>query len=425
MSSYFDQKNMSAPTPDSAPAPENRSPAAEIQLPPNGAAKPPKSASPESQHPPGLPWRHTRTGTGASPKCITFYVSRLTPHASRFTIQPCNHVTMRPLIIDPTRRPLPQMSTLQDAAKLNLQEKTTFFVSAFLFQGWVSELNLASVALLAEKPDPNDRSFQTGQAWSGFRKYFGRASDAEFPEIFSHVMQFAECDDPLADQVFDAIAPLSIEHEITGNFLGRRTPASFRTRPKELLALMRATTTRLCDWLDALCHLRVFLQWHIMPDCFDPDPQKRELASLGVNHRQFEFLNEKSQLHHLDHMADLVDELKNSPQWAAYRQVAFNPAPAPRPWPSQHFDTAIIKVWPLLLHYRWTGADLLWVLRQFLAPDALSVCPDQPALADYCARTLGLRSPLMESLRRHNPEPLAFQVAKRFLSPSPEEDSQP
>jgi len=34
----------------------------------------------------------------------------------------------------------------QDAAKLNVQERTTFHVSAFLFQAWISELSLANAA---------------------------------------------------------------------------------------------------------------------------------------------------------------------------------------------------------------------------------------------------------------------------------------
>src|SRR6266571_5225448 len=99
-----------------------------------------------------------------------------------------------PRIIDPmpSGRPLPLMYSLQDAAKLNIQERTTFYVSAFLFQVWLCELTLGHTAQLAEKPDPNDRSFQTGEAWRGFLKYFGRVSDAQFSEIYIHLMQFTD-----------------------------------------------------------------------------------------------------------------------------------------------------------------------------------------------------------------------------------------
>src|SRR5205085_2234203 len=98
-----------------------------------------------------------------------------------------------PLIIDPipSGRPLPFMQTIQDAARLNIQERTTFYVSAYLFQCWISQLTLDYSAQLAEKPDPDDRSFQTGESWRGFQKFFAKASDAEFPEFYIHLMQFA------------------------------------------------------------------------------------------------------------------------------------------------------------------------------------------------------------------------------------------
>jgi hypothetical protein len=35
------------------------------------------------------------------------------------------------------------MDTIHDAAKLNIQHRTTFYVSAFLFQRWLSKLTLA------------------------------------------------------------------------------------------------------------------------------------------------------------------------------------------------------------------------------------------------------------------------------------------
>src|SRR5882757_3334157 len=129
---------------------------------------------------------------------------------------------MTPEIIDPMpfRRPLPFMPTLHDAAKLNEKEKSSFYVSAFLFQCWISHLCLDNTAQLAEKPDPADRLFQAGNAWRGFQKLFGKASGREFGVIFRHLMQFAEYDDPWAERLMHAVAPLSIEHQFTGQFIG-------------------------------------------------------------------------------------------------------------------------------------------------------------------------------------------------------------
>ena len=65
-----------------------------------------------------------------------------------------------PRIIDPMPGgKLPFMDSIQDAAKLNVQHRTTFYVSAYLFQAWICKLTLDNVAQLAEKSDPNQRSF--------------------------------------------------------------------------------------------------------------------------------------------------------------------------------------------------------------------------------------------------------------------------
>src|ERR1043166_8773736 len=330
---------------------------------------------------------------------------------------------MSPHIIDPSSRPLPLMQTIQDAARLNIQEHTTFYVSAFLFQCWISELT--NSAQLAEKPDPKDRSFQTGQAWRGFLKFFGKASDAEFPVVFSHLMEFAQYDDPLANHIVEAGGPLAIEHDLTGEFVGSRTPPALRNNPRKLLALIRSTTTRLCDWLDCTLQFRVFLEWHILPDSFDPDPQKRELASLAHNQRNFAVLNEHSRAHWLNHMSDLVQELPNSSKWAAFRQISSAPAPVPRPWPTEHLDRAIIKLWPLFKRYHWSAADLLCILTRVLDPGGLAPCPNEAALAAYCAGTLGLRHVGLKSRRSPRSEIPAANVALRLCAPEPENPSHP
>jgi hypothetical protein len=69
-----------------------------------------------------------------------------------------------PRIIDPipSRRPLPLMQSIHDDATLNTRERTTFYVSAFLFQVRIAELSLANAAQIAEQPDPAKRSFQSG-----------------------------------------------------------------------------------------------------------------------------------------------------------------------------------------------------------------------------------------------------------------------
>src|SRR5207247_356933 len=46
-----------------------------------------------------------------------------------------------------------------------------------------------------------------------------------------------------------------------------------------------ASLHHLCSWLDAVVHLHVHELWHLAPVCFDPDPERRDLALLGVGQR--------------------------------------------------------------------------------------------------------------------------------------------
>src|SRR5438552_2668106 len=98
-------------------------------------------------------------------------------------------------------------------------------------------------------------------------------------------------------------------------------------------------------------------------------------------------------------MSDAVQELPNSPKWAAYRESSVAAAPPSRPWPTQQLDRAIIKLWPLLKHHRWSGPELLCVLRKVLDPADLVRCEDEPALIAYCSGTLGLRDVSLNSDR--------------------------
>jgi hypothetical protein len=302
---------------------------------------------------------------------------------------------MNPIrIIDPLPcGKLPLMNSIEEAAKLNVRHRTTFYVSAYLFQCWICQLTLDNVAQLAEKPDPKQRSFQTGEAWRGFLHLFGKADDSEFATVFEHLMQFGDYDDPMAAHVLDAAAALSIEHEITGEFLGNHTPRAMAEEPQKLLALIRSTTMRLCDWLDALLHFHALQEWHLMPDCFDPDPQKRELAYLAINRQNFDSMSERSQVHWLTHMADTALELKKSPKWEVYRQRAAAPAPRPRPWPTERLDQVLVRLWPVLKRYDWSSAHLLCVLRRILKSAELGPCIDESALIAYCANDLSLRWP--------------------------------
>jgi hypothetical protein len=322
---------------------------------------------------------------------------------------------MTPRILD-LPSPLPLMHSLHDAARLDAQEHTTFYTTAFLLQCWISELTLFNSAEIAEKPNPNQRSFQTGNAWRGFVKCFGKRSNAKFPTIFGHLMQFGQYQDPFASRVHEAAFPLSVEHELTHEFLGRHSPSALRYNPNKLIDLMRRTTTRLCDWLDSALHFRVLLEWHIMPDCFDPDPQKRELAYLAINQRYFDSLSQRAQAHWLNHLSDLVEELPNSPKWAAFHQTASAPIPERRPWPTQNIDLTIVKLWPLVKHHHWSAGDLRFVLQRVLSEADFAPFSDETVLVAHTNHVLGLRYVGLQPGRHGHSEPAAYKVALRLCT---------
>ncbi|HWX18567.1 MAG TPA: hypothetical protein VN578_01550 [Candidatus Binatia bacterium] len=291
---------------------------------------------------------------------------------------------MNPIIVDPipsTRPSLPFMASAQDAAKLNAQERTTFYLTAFMFQCWLSQLFNDGIAQLAEKPNPADRAFQSGQARAAFAKLFGQASDAEFSEIFDSITRFAGYDDIFCQVVLDAVFPLSLEHELTGDYLGKRTPPELALQPKKVIALMRRTTHRLCDWVDSVLHYQVFQYWHLSADSFAPDPINRELTALAHNQREFDLLDQPAQARWLLHMSDAALEYKHTPQWAAFRQTANGSGPEPRPWPNRQLDRTLIKLWPLLKPYHCSAADLLCLLQEVLPASSLAPCQTETALA--------------------------------------------
>jgi hypothetical protein len=179
---------------------------------------------------------------------------------------------------------------------------------------------------------------------------------------------------------------------------------------------------RLCDWLDATLHFRLLQEWHFMPDCFDPDPQKRELSCLAINQKHFDLLSEHTQLRWLNHMSDVAQELKKSPKGSTYHHVRQAPVPQPRPWPTQLLDLSIIKLWPLVRKHHWSAAQLLSVLQNVLQPDALAPCSDEPSLVAYCNNTLSLRwssirqsSTSTQKSKFENQK--SFSVALRLLEP--------
>jgi hypothetical protein len=304
---------------------------------------------------------------------------------------------------------LPLITTFEHAAALAERTQDRFYLAAFKLQSWVSELSIQAIAEYAEKAEPAERPMQTGQAWRAFQPVFGKVRDESFHHVINCINRFAFCENPLSFTLLGGMAPVFIEHELTGDYLG---PNVLNPSPD----LMRRSVQRLCDWLDAVIHLNTHRLWFLEPACFDPDPEKRRLAAREISQP------------YIAQMADSAMFLPYTQPGPAHRQskpaCASPVAPdAPRrlperPWPFPKLDEYLITLWPLVKLHNWTYVDFWKLLSDADVPLAGSPCQTHRGLATYCFHTLGLRKcghgrPIC------NLSLPGYAVAQRFLHPKP------
>lgn len=282
---------------------------------------------------------------------------------------------------------LPFMKTMDDAVRFFLERNDNFYLTAFMIEAWVGQLVMATVAEYAEKNNPRDRLLQAGRAERLFQDTFGGASDPEFPHVFQSLLRFCAHDGALPEMLRKAMLATSFEHEYEGGFIDIRSapPAS---APLPGVPLMRRTALRWCDWLEALVHCQTHAQWHGAPELFDPDPDRRELAVLGLNQRFYAHLDDFSKRWWDWHHACASQEFKDSPKWPALGRAMA--ADKTRAWNYEEPDAAILSFWPLVLRHNWTYQDLLGVLREVLTHPRAYPCREAQELAAYCRNVLGL-----------------------------------
>jgi hypothetical protein len=286
---------------------------------------------------------------------------------------------------------LPIITDSHHAATLARQQNDRFYLAAYSLQTWISELSIRAIADYVDNPDPGGRSMQAGQAAQGFVHCLGRVRDQHFHHAFNSFVRFAHCDNPLSLTLLQALAPVYIEHECTGDFLRPGGPSPLTSPDPQLL---RRTVQRACDWLDAVIHLQTHSLWFKEPACFAPDPEVRRLAASALSQQFAAQMNDPAVVSHFT--------ANTTPR----------PPTPERPWPFPKFDERVIFLWPILRHYSWSFGDLWTVLQEHDSQP----CPCESAaqLEDYCSSNLGLRIPIKDDQSRANP--LGFQVARRFLA---------
>ena len=309
------------------------------------------------------------------------------------------------------RGSLPFMKTVEEAIGLCKKERDNFYLDAFMFEAWLGRLALDVAAECAENKSANERHLQAGEARRGFQHLFGGASDQEFPVVFNHLLRFAEYDDCQSEQIRRAFWALSIEEPPSEPRPFK--PPLLRLQRQEIISRMRHSVERLCDWLDALLHFQAHFQRHVLPESFDPDPEKRELAALGTNQRFYGKLSAFSKAWWQWHHGEAAQRFKDSPKWPTIGKIMSTPLrkdalPAT-------VDNVVITIWPLVKRHNWTYRDLMAVVQRILPARHDYPLEREQDLTAYCNNVLGLRKPPGPA-GKSSPDgkPPGYQVALRL-----------
>ena len=141
--------------------------------------------------------------------------------------------------------------------------------------------------------------------------------------------------------------------------------------------------------IEAYTHDQVHSFSHHAPIAFDPDPEKREFAILGIQQRHFPEMAEFQKAWWEWHHGEAAERLIDSANWAMVGRAAADDQTTIQNYPA--LDQAIILFWPLVIRYNWTYRDLIAVI-QPIAPTPVSYpCEREQDLASHCANVLGPR----------------------------------
>ena len=303
------------------------------------------------------------------------------------------------------------MKSIADAQAICERERDPFYLDAFMFEAWLGSLVLEVAAEYAEKKCARNRKMQTGQAWRGFLHLFGHVKDDDFHHVLSSLYRFTEYDDVQADILLRSIIPVSFEHECFGDYIGPKTMEVLQ-QPAEAVRLARRSVERWCDWIDALIHFETHAGWRLQPVKFDPDPEKRELAALGINQRNFADMNDFSKTWWHWHHGEAAERFKGSPKWKTLGKAMA--ADGEKAWNYPELDLALITCWPLLKKQNWTYRDMMEVVKMILPSPHRYPLQNEPELATYCQNVLGLRKSGPKGRSNPDGKPRGWEVALKL-----------
>jgi hypothetical protein len=262
----------------------------------------------------------------------------------------------------------------------------------------------------SEKKDPRERLLHNGQAWRVFGELLHPTTAEEFRDILSGLLRFADCDDPLASLVRCALVPFANEFEC--ELASRPSPLLHTPSAPISHSVLQSSLARLCTWLDAAVHWQTHEHWHLAAVCFDPDPERRELALLGTTQRHFVGLNNPARARWQWQFCDAAERFSGSVKWPALGQAMSSESD--RLWPYREVDALVIALWPMVTRHNWTYCDLLNVMRPALGRPDVYPCDREQSLATHCVNALGLRKDGKGKTAKDG-RPVGWEVAGRII----------
>jgi hypothetical protein len=129
--------------------------------------------------------------------------------------------------------------------------------------------------------------------------------------------------------------------------------------------------------------------YHFAPVAFDPDPENRELAIIGIQQRSYPEMDAFQKAWWEWHHGEAAERLQDPSKWSMVGRAMVDEKTTLQSYPG--LDCRIITMWPLVRKHNWTYRDLMNVLRSVDSPWRTYPCEREQDLSTHCINVLGLR----------------------------------
>lgn len=319
----------------------------------------------------------------------------------------------------PDKEPFPIFGSLAEAEAFSDQTGDAYYEICYHMEGHLNVCLMAMHDLYANAPVAKRPKMQTGLVSEAVCPAGWPKHPQTLLYLFLACRRFRHEDTAHAATVNEAMAALLLEFGQEA----RPEEVVFDPRTLEMAnpadaEKLRPVLLRLCDWIESRLHYATHRAWYRAPDCFSEDPVKAHLANIGIAQRHLANLPERDRKRwegiHARAAAKHGADLK---MWSTVGKVQHDPEP--RTWTHPDVDERIIGLWPLVVRYNWTYADLLNVLEQLLPlppgrGDRCYPLDSVESLKVHCRSICGLTKP--GKGRSAEGLPAGWPIAERLFS---------